>query len=102
MVIGYISTQAVVITVFLYFFGYVPFVTLLSTFMMDRVSRESPATDYTVQYSVYQFFSAGTTGLGMMLAGKIGYENVMYVALCCLFLGGIVAYYSVHLQYRKR
>ena len=59
--------------------------------MMDRVSQKSPATDYTVQFSVYQFIAMGVGGLGMTLAGRMGYEGAIYIALGGVILGAITA-----------
>ena len=63
--------------------------TLMSTMMMDRVSLKSPATDFTLQFSVYflvmNMAAAGST----ILAGRLGYLTVVMVAcaFACLALG---------------
>jgi PAT family beta-lactamase induction signal transducer AmpG len=53
--------------------------------MMDRASLKSPATDFTLQYSVYSLVmfiaAAGSTAL----AGYLGYLAVVMVA--CVFAG---------------
>jgi hypothetical protein len=57
--------------------------------MMDRVSQQSPATDFTlqcsVQYLVMNVAAAGST----LLAGRLGYLAVVTVAFAfaCLALG---------------
>jgi MFS family permease len=62
---------------------------LISTMMMDRVSQQSPATDFTlqcsVQYLVMNVAAAGST----LLAGRLGYLAVVTVAFAfaCLALG---------------
>lgn len=88
---GYTSEPVVVMAVLAHFLGYVPSVTMLSTLMMDRVSQKSPATDYTVQFSAYQFIAMGVGGLGMTLAGRMGYEGAIYIALGGVILGAITA-----------
>ena len=97
---GNVSTPMVVMVVLVHFLGYVPSVTMLSTLMMDRVSKESPATDYTVQYSVYQFFAMGVGGLGMALAGRVGYAGAIYVAVGGTVFAGVVAWHYMTMHYK--
>ena len=99
---GHVSTMAVVFAVVIHFLGYVPSVTMLSTLMMDRASRESPATDYTVQFSVYQFFAMGTGGLGMVMAGRLGYVGAIFGAIGCAVLAGFVAKFYISKRVRCR
>ena len=62
---------------------------LMNTMMMDHASLTSPATDFTLQYSVYSLVmfiaAAGSTAL----AGYLGYLAVVMVAcaFACLALG---------------
>lgn len=91
MALGNVSAGVVMAAVMAHFMGYVPSVTMLSTLMMDRASRESPATDYTVQFSVYQFFAMSMGGTGMVMAGRLGYGATLGAALACVALGGVYA-----------
>lgn len=86
---GHMSTVMVAAAVIAHFLGYVPTVTLLCTLMMDRTSPSSPATDYTVQYSAYQFIAMGVGGGSVALAGHIGYEGVVYAAISAILLGAL-------------
>lgn len=88
---GNASDWMVVTGVLLHFFGYVPSVTLLTTIMMDHVSKETPATDYTVQFSAYQFISMGIAGAGMAAAGTLGYVITIYISLAFVAVAGISA-----------
>ncbi|WP_022656506.1 MFS transporter [uncultured Desulfovibrio sp.] len=99
---GHVSIMAVSTAVVIHFLGNVPSITMLSTLMMDRASRESPATDYTVQFSVYQFFAMGSGGIGMSMAGRIGYASTICVAIGLAIFAGIVArlYVTKGLSYR--
>ena len=62
---------------------------LMSTMMMDRASQQTPATDFTLQFSVFflvmNMAAAGST----VLAGRLGYLAVVMVAFgfACLALG---------------
>ena len=88
---GFTSTAMVTLAVLAHFLGYVPSVTLLCTLMMDNASQTSPATDYTVQYSVYQFIAMGIGGASMALAGSLGYAGTMYLALALIIPGAAAA-----------
>lgn len=69
------------VTVILYFLLYNPAATILATRMMDLSSRQSPATDYTLQYSVSQCGVMALTSVSAMLAESIGYGGVIAVAV---------------------
>lgn len=101
MAMGNVSTSTVVAAVMAHFLGYVPSVTMLSTLMMDHASKESPATDYTVQFSIYQFFAMGMGGTGMVMAGRLGYSATICAALACSALGGIFARFYVSSSAKK-
>ena len=85
------SKPVVIAATMVHFWGYVPSVTMLTTLMMDNTSAASPSTDYTVQFSLYQFFSMGLAGLGMGMAGRVGYNSMLYVAIALALLAGVIA-----------
>ncbi|RRD72133.1 MFS transporter [Desulfovibrio sp. OH1186_COT-070] len=85
------SKPVVIAATLVHFWGYVPSVTMLTTLMMDNTSAASPSTDYTVQFSLYQFFSMGLAGLGMGMAGRVGYNSMLYVAIALALLAGVIA-----------
>ncbi|GAA3990494.1 MAG: MFS transporter [Stenotrophomonas sp.] len=74
-----------------YFLGYNPAAVVLATLMMDHVSRDSPATDYTVQYSLNQFFALGMITAGAALAVPMGYGGVLALAAAVAVLAAGLA-----------
>ena len=76
-----------------YFLVHVALSTLMSTMMMDRVSLKSPATDFTLQFSIYSLMmfiaAAGSTAL----AGHLGYLAVVMVACVFACLALVLALY---------
>lgn len=64
------------------------FITLVSTMMMDRVAANSPATDFTLQFSVYSLVRIVTATGATALAGKAGYFSAVAAAwvFACLSL----------------
>jgi MFS transporter, PAT family, beta-lactamase induction signal transducer AmpG len=62
--------------------------TLISTMMMDRASGQNPATDFTLQFSIYTLIRITTAAGGTALAGRVGYLAVVMVAcaFACLAL----------------
>ncbi len=79
----------------LFFLGYNPAATVLATLMMDRAARESPATDYTLQFSITQIAAMGTMTTAANLAAVIGYGAVVVLAV-----GASLAAAAVSLGYR--
>ena len=70
---GQTGELAVMAAVGLYFLFYNPVVAVISTLMMEHSSLESPATDYSLQYSMYMLFSIVAVAAGTALAGRVGY-----------------------------
>ncbi|WAC26637.1 MFS transporter [Ancylobacter sp. SL191] len=68
------------IGVVLFFIGYNPAATVLATLMMDHAAPASPATDYTLQYSVNQFAAMATMSAAAALAASLGYAGVLALA----------------------
>ncbi len=67
----------------LYFFCYSPAATVITTLMMAACDRRSPATDYSLQYSLYMLFGIVAAALGTALAGVLGYLGVLGIAAAC-------------------
>jgi predicted MFS family arabinose efflux permease len=61
---------------------------LMNTLMMDRASLKSPATDFTLQYSVYSLVMFISAVSSTTLAGAMGYRWVLMAActISCLAL----------------
>jgi len=68
------------VLVAVYYGCYNPASVVLATLMMDEASRSSPATDYALQFSVNQFFAFGMVSLGAVIAQRLGYQGVLWVA----------------------
>ena len=84
-VLGHTSEAAVALAVGVYFFCYNPSMTVLSTLIMDHASPETPSTDYTLQFSMYQFFSMAMGAGGVYLAGRFGYAFTLSIAVAAAF-----------------
>jgi MFS family permease len=93
--LGGASAGTVAVAVGLFFFCYNPAVTVISTLMMDHAGQDSPATDFSSQYSLYMLFSILAVTLGTALAGQAGYMTVLASAAACALV--MVA---VSLRYR--
>lgn len=74
-----------------YFLLYNPAATVLATLMMDQSSQATPATDYTLQYSLSQCFVMVLTSAGAMLAGRAGYGAVIATAATLALLAAIAS-----------
>ena len=72
--------MAVGAAVVLYFLLYNPAATVLATLMMDQASPDSPATDYTLQYSLSQGFVMAMTAAGATLSISLGYGGVVLLS----------------------
>ncbi len=59
---------------------YSPSATVLSTIMMDQTSKETPATDFAMQHSLYLLVNFIGSTIGMTLAGLVGYAAVIVLA----------------------
>ncbi|GEK15651.1 hypothetical protein AFI02nite_36870 [Aliivibrio fischeri] len=81
LVFGYTDTLSVTVAIGVYFLCYNPTVTVLATIMMDRVSGQSPATEYTLQNSLKQLFSIGMISVGTAMIGSYGYAGVFFISL---------------------
>jgi hypothetical protein len=84
---GYAAGLGVV----LFFLGYNPAATVLATVMMDRASPASPATDYTLQYSVNQFAAMATMSAAAALAAPLGYSGVLALATLSALAAALIA-----------
>lgn len=88
---GNTSDLVVALAVGAIFFGYSPAFTVLSTVMMDKTRQNTAGTDYTVQYSAMSLVSFAVGGLGLTLAGVLGYVTTIIIAATCGLLGaGVV------------
>lgn len=70
----------------LFFISLSPITVILSTLMMDYASQESPATDYALQFGLFSLMMVAISALGTALAGFIGYQRVVMLALAISML----------------
>ena len=75
----------------LFFLGYNPASTVLATLMMDRAAQDSPATDYTLQFSITQIAGMGTMTAAASVAGMTGYGGVVGLAVAASLAAAAVA-----------
>lgn len=79
--LGYTSAIMVTGAIVAFYVVYSPVTAIMATLMMDHASPASPATDYTLQYSL--FFTGGFVAAmaSAMLAGAFGYPAVVLLAV---------------------
>lgn len=80
LVTGNAGAGAAALGALLFFACYNPAAVVMATMMMDEAAYDSPATDYTLQFSVNQFAAIGTMSLAAALAGSVGYSGVIIIA----------------------
>ncbi len=76
-----------------FFLGHGALQGVISTMMMDRASPESPATDFTLQFSVYFLLRLVAAAGGTALAGRVGYLAVVIVACAFACLALVLSLY---------
>ena len=64
----------------LYFFAYNPLHTIMATLMMDQTEADSAATDYSLQFSLFQFVAIGAMIISSILAARFGYGSALLAA----------------------
>lgn len=84
--LGATTTATTIAAVLAFFVFYNPTWAVLATLMMDRASPDSAGTDYSVQWSAYVVFQMVASGLAMTLAQRLGYVNVMGIAVALSLL----------------
>lgn len=87
---GFDSTYIVMPVVGFIFACYTPSNVVMTTLMMDKASKKTPAAQFAIQQCVYTFSGIFFTGLSVSMAGIIGYTNVILLAS----LIGILAIYG--------
>lgn len=76
-VLGHAGQFFTGIAVILFFVCYNPAYAVLATLMMDHASENSPATDYTLQYTLSQFVAIAMMMASATIAAQIGYLGVL-------------------------
>ena len=90
-VLGHTGEAAVALAVCVYFFCYNPAMAVISTLIMDHASPETPATDYTLQFGMYQLSSMALGAGGVYLAGRLGYAVAISVAVFAALLAVVLS-----------
>lgn len=90
-VFGYTSDMVATLSIGLFFLLYNPAATVLATVMMDHASFESPATDYTFQYSLNMFVAMGMMSAGAALADTFGYAGVLALAVLTAVIAALLS-----------
>ena len=85
----------------LYFLSRGALFALMNTLMMDRASLKSPATDFTLQYSVFSFAMLLAAVSGAALAGRTSYLAVMLGACIIACAAMAVSIYVAPLKSKK-
>ena len=92
-VFGYTSDMVATLSIGLFFLLYNPAATVLATVMMDHASFESPATDYTFQYSLNMFVAMGmmSAGAGRRATILFGYAGVLALAVLTAVIAALLS-----------
>ncbi len=91
LVLGFGGDVGAGLATALFFVCYNPLATVMATLMMDRASPDSPATDYTLQFSINQFVAIGTMTFSAMLAASFGYLGALWFAAAAALIAMLVA-----------
>ncbi len=95
---GYDSVFMVMFVVGFVFSFYTPSTVVLTTLMMDESSEKTPASQFAIQHSINMFSGIFFSGLGISLAGVIGYPMVIAGGAV---IGLIVIAYSFRIELIK-
>jgi MFS family permease len=77
--------------VLLFYAGMSPAIVILPTLMLDHTSSESPATDYTMQFCVSTAIQYISAAMSTMLAGIVGYTNIVVIGIVIEFSAFLLA-----------
>ena len=89
---GATGAASVTVSLCAVFLPYGAVATVVMTLMMDRASASaSPATDFTVQYSVYSLMGFLAGAIGLSLAAQLGYQGVIMLAAGIALVAAAIA-----------
>lgn len=91
-VLGFTAFKPVAVAVGLYFLCYNPVSVVLAALMMAHASRETPATDFSLQFSLNQFFALSMVSVAILFVGPIGYLGVLAVGGIAALMAGALAF----------
>ena len=71
---------------------------VLTTLMMDHAASDSPATDFTMQFSLFSMVGFGAISISNILAQNFGYVTGILIASACSFVALVVSLNYIPLQ----
>ena len=89
------SDYLVMFVVGFVFAFYTPSAVIISTLMMDQVSKKAPAAQFAIQHSSFMFAGIFFTSISVSLSGVFGYANVI---IACSLIGLIAAYMALNIE----
>ncbi len=95
--------NSTIITIFIIgfiFTFYTPAGVTISTLMMNKSSKEKPATQFAIQHSIFSFAGILFGSLGVSFSGIFGYSNII-IAGATIGLFTVYVAYNIKLQEDK-
>jgi MFS transporter, PAT family, beta-lactamase induction signal transducer AmpG len=93
LTLGYTSKPLVYLAIFGYFIANPGLMATLSTLIMDRASTmPAKATFFSLQLSLIVFMGFAYSAIGLSLAQKIGYTNVVLLTFICAIGVAVLAW----------
>jgi MFS transporter, PAT family, beta-lactamase induction signal transducer AmpG len=92
------ETFTTIIIVGIIFSFYTPSMVIMTTLMMDKASKKTPAAQFAAQHSIYMFSGIIFATLAVSFAGILGYTSI---ALIGAFVGLLAAYASYKIELEK-
>ncbi|MBN2722104.1 MAG: MFS transporter [Campylobacterales bacterium] len=89
-----------IVIVGIIFSFYTPSMVIMTTLMMDKASKKTPAAQFAAQHSIYMFSGIIFATLAVSFAGVLGYTNIVFIGA---FVGLLAAYtsYKIELEEEK-
>jgi len=94
------DTLSTILIVGIIFSFYTPSMVIMTTLMMDKASKKTPATQFAAQHSIYMFSGIIFATLAVSFAGVLGYTNIVFIGA---FVGLLATYtsYKIELEEKK-
>ncbi|WP_404319808.1 MFS transporter [Malaciobacter canalis] len=94
------STIVTVLIVGFIFSFYTPATVIMSTLMMDKSSKQTPAAQFAIQHSIFSFAGISFTSLSIFLSDTFGYSNIIiFISIIGLFT--VYSAYKIKLEEEK-
>lgn len=87
------DTLTTVIIVGVIFSFYTPSMVIMTTLMMDRASKKTPAAQFAAQHSIYSLSGIIFATSAVSFAGMLGYRNIV-------FIGALIGLVAVFVSYK--